>query len=460
MEKKVLLVTIIAITLISLSLISAINLEVASKAISDAYINGLNEPATFELTIKNLGDSDNFQVYSLIGVDIEPEKPFFIASGETAIINIKLTPQEFLKAYRKGYFVFEYIIKNSKNELQKQKLIINIIDLKDSVSVIAKDINPESQEVTLTIRNNVMRNLDDLRLKITCPFFEIEQSIPLKSLESKEIKVAIDKEKLKVLEAGEYTISTQISTNNKIVNTQSKIKFLEQENIKTTDSASGIIIRDHSISKENIGNIKKSATINAKKNIISYLFTTFDVKPAETRINGFAVSYSWEKQLSPGDELAVTITTNWFYPLIIVIIIIVAIWLVIKYIEEDVSLRKNVSYVKTRGGEFALKITLRIKAKKHLDNIKITDHLPHLVHLYEKYGAIAPDHVDLKERKLEWNLISLQAGEEKIFSYIVYSKIGVVGKFELPHARASYELSGKTKQMFSNKAVYVNELSP
>jgi len=122
--------------------------------------------------------------------------------------------------------------------------------------------------------------------------------------------------------------------------------------------------------KENQGNVKKAVIVTKDKNIISYLFTTFDVKPTEARISGLAVQYTWEKELPPGQELNLTMTTNWFYPLIIIIFIVVIIFVVTKYIEEDVSLRKNVSYVKTKGGEFALKVTIRIKAKKTLTNLK------------------------------------------------------------------------------------------
>jgi hypothetical protein len=85
------------------------------------------------------------------------------------------------------------------------------------------------------------------------------------------------------------------------------------------------------------------------------------------------------------------------------------------------------------------------------------DKIPLIVNLYERYGAIAPDKVDTVNKRLEWNIDMLNAGEERIFSYIIYSRIGVVGRFELPSARALYERDGEVKDVLSNRAFFINE---
>ena len=65
--------------------------------------------------------------------------------------------------------------------------------------------------------------------------------------------------------------------------------------------------------------------------------------------------------------------------------------------------------------------------------------------------------IDMKNRRLEWNVESLNKGEERIFTYIIYSKIGVVGRFELPSTRAVYEKEGKVKNTESNRSFFINE---
>ena len=41
-------------------------------------------------------------------------------------------------------------------------------------------------------------------------------------------------------------------------------------------------------------------------------------------------------------------------------------------------------------------------------------------------------------------------------NYIIYSKVGVVGKFALPQSTAIYEKDGKIKEAVSNKAFYMS----
>ena len=80
-----------------------------------------------------------------------------------------------------------------------------------------------------------------------------------------------------------------------------------------------------------------------------------------------------------------------------------------------------------------------------------------MVKLYDKFGMISPDKIDLESRKLYWNIPKLNKGETRIFTYIIYSKIGVFGRIELPETKAVYEENGESKETYSNKSFYVRE---
>ena len=54
----------ILVILIGITFVSAINLDVEVKPISDSYIVELEKPAEFDLIIQNLGNSTNFEIYS------------------------------------------------------------------------------------------------------------------------------------------------------------------------------------------------------------------------------------------------------------------------------------------------------------------------------------------------------------------------------------------------------------
>ncbi len=454
MEKRVFLFFIALIMI--LPFISAINLEISAKPVTDAVMTDFNEPAVFDLIIKNLDESENFEIYSLVGVDITPEDLGLIASGGTRTIRINVMPQQAIQQ-RKGYFTFEYNIKNKNNEIQKESLTIHVTDLSTGFSIEPSPINPKSDQISILVKNRIMKDFPNLKIKMNSAFFEYENTLSIKANEVKEIKINIDKSKIKGLNAGDYLLNTVIEFNGKKGKVDSIIKFLEQEDIETTQTNEGIIIQRDETIKRNVGNTKKTVTIEKKKNLIAYLFTTVNIPPSETKMEGFKKVYTWEKEILPNEELTVIVKTNWLFPIIIILLAIGIIIVIKRTVETDLILRKQVSFVKTKGGEFALKIMIRIKAKKHIDKIKIIDRLPALVKLYDKFGSITPNKIDLSHRKIEWDIEYLNQGEERVFSYIIYSKVGVVGKLELPDARAIYEKEGKIKHSTSNRSFFINE---
>lgn len=457
MRKRIIIILIVTLILNILitSSVSAINLDVIAKPISDVYVIELNEPAVYELAITNLENDDSFEIYSLVGVNIVHD-PIIINSGKTKIVKISLTPQESLRKEIFSY-TFEYKIKNSKNEIQKETLSINILNLGSAISVIPETINPNSETIILKLKNNIIYDFLEIKIKSVSAFFEYEETFSLRQNEEKEFIVNLNKEKLKTLDAGTYLMNSQIIFKGKTAVIESQIKFVEQEGIDTIENEEGIIIKRTEIIKKNIGNTKKNISINVKKGFISYLFTTNNIPPSEIQAEGFYKIYTWKKELMPNEGIKVITKTNWLYPIIILIIIIIAIILINKLIYADLELRKKVSFIKTKGGQFALKVSLKLKSKKFIERITVIDKLPSLVKLYHKFGVIPPNKIDEKNKRLEWNIEALNKDETRVFTYIIYSKIGVVGKFELPEAKAIYEKDGKVKETTSNKSFYVHE---
>ena len=127
------------------------------------------------------------------------------------------------------------------------------------------------------------------------------------------------------------------------------------------------------------------------------------------------------------------------------------------YSTRNLVLKKRVSFVRAKGGEFALKVSVVIKAKKYLEKVNIMERLPPLVKLHEKFGVETPSRIDEKNRRIEWRFDKLQEGETRIINYIMYSKIGVVGKFALPRTTALFEKEGKILERNSNQTFFVIE---
>lgn len=445
---------ILIIIVLAFPLATAMNLDISEKPLSNTIISELDEPAVFELTLRNLEKTDTFEIYSVIGLEISPDEPFTIQEGDKKTLTVEVKVPDTLRT--KGRRAFEYKIKNSKNEIEERQFVLNIINLDDALIIIPENINPGTDSTSFSIKNTATFELD-LSINLNSAFFDQQIQLSLKPSETREIEIPIEQEKMKTLSAGNYLTNIEIKVQNQKLTKEIIIRFLEQEGIDTQETDEGFLITRKEITKKNVGNMNKEVEITAEKNILSYLFTTLNTEPTEISFQGAEVRYIWKKELIPNEELKIIIKTNWFYPIIIIIFIILIIYLIKMSVEMDLILRKKVSFVKTRGGQFALKITLKLKAKKFIERINIVDKLPHLVKIYERFGAVPPDKIDLRNRRLEWNIGSLNKGEERIFTYIIYSKIGVVGRFELPEAKAIYEKEGRIKSSTSNRSFYINE---
>ena len=98
---------------------------------------------------------------------------------------------------------------------------------------------------------------------------------------------------------------------------------------------------------------------------------------------------------------------------------------------------------------------MTVNAKTNVEKLQIIDTIPAVMKLYHQYGR-SPDRVDAQTRRLFWNIDRLDAGESRVFSYVIYSNIRAVGRFELPSAMAVFDKEGKTHEVYSNRAFFAS----
>jgi len=440
--------------LIIFPIVSA-QIEIEKEPVIDVVVSELKNPAIFNLEITNLGESDIFNIYSLVGVDILPNESFSINSGETKKIQIKVIPQEPIFRYY-GSFNFVYKIKGEKTGITEDVMTIKIMKLEDVLDINSYNINLKDDKAVVYVKNKIALPFN-ISAKFSSAFFEFSKNFSLNPYGKKEFEVSLDKEKIKKLVAGSYILTSELLISGVKEKIENSFKFSEKENIETKETKEGIIISKLIVEKINNGNLPIVARIEIKKDIISRLFTTFNVEPVKIERERFAVIYYFEKELDPSESFTIKATTNWTLPFIILIFIFAIIFLFQKYTSTDVILKKKATYVKTKGGEFALKISLIVRAKRFVEKINVVDKIPSLVKVHERFGSFEPDKIDEKNRRLEWNIDSLDKEEERIFSYVIYSKVAPVGKFEIPSATAVYEREGKIREAKSNKVFFITE---
>ncbi|MBU0957782.1 MAG: hypothetical protein KKF56_03140 [Nanoarchaeota archaeon] len=449
MKKWILCLLIIGI----LPLISAV--EITKTSVTDTIIKELNNPAIYNLEITNHGEYDEFNIYNLIGITLQPSSPFSILRQETKQVELKVYPNEFLLG-RQTPYSFVYKVRGKNTNITDDILTVKIVSITDAFLIKSKNIHLNSTSATLKITNLQNFQFNNITLDFNSKFFSEEETISLEPYEKKEIIIPIERANLRGLSAGDYKFITTVKLPTEDKEIQSTLTFTEKADITKKEESSGIIIHTTEITKSNEGNLPITVDIQSRKNIISRLLTSFNIDPTKTERQGFFIEYTWQKQLEPGDSLEVEITTNWIIPLFIIIFILIIIAIYFLFFSANLILKKSAHLMRTKGGEFALKITLRIKSRKYIEKITLADRFPHLLKLHSRYLS-QPEKVDLKNNRLLWNITQLSKGETRIFTYIVYSKVGVVGRFEIPQATAIYEANNKVHETYSNKAYFVGE---
>src|SRR3989339_858778 len=209
--------------------ILGVSLDVEKESANEVLIMGLNEPAVFDLKITNYGEDDYFQFYNLLGFSMFPIGTVQINHLQTRRVELKVSPiGEF---NTRGPYTFNYFIVGEDGSESEQKLSFKVVELKDVFEVGASDINPETNSLDIYIHNKV--NYD----------FE------------------------------------------------SVIKFEEKDLLITTTKDYGFFVNTKIIEKENQGNILAKSEISLQKNIISRLFTSFNIEPDYVERTGMDVTY-------------------------------------------------------------------------------------------------------------------------------------------------------------------------
>lgn len=448
-------IALVFLLVLSSGVVLGANLDVQKVDKGSVILSELGNEAVFDFIITNNGESDNFEIYSLVGFSMTPIGTFKLESGETKRIEVTAKPSDFVRENNKGIIQFEYQIRGQSSGIFRDTLNVRIVPFENSLYVNAKELNPDDESARIDIQNVYNTRLEDLNLKLSSVFFEDERVISLEPLGNTTILVPLNKDFEGVV-AGDYPVTIEISYRGLDRIIESSINYTEKAEIATQEETSGLIIRNMKVTKVNDGNIPVVASVNLDKNIITRLFTSTSPAPSVVDRSAWKVTYYWEKEVAPGESYSVNSTTNYTLPVVFAVLVVLITLFVRIYSTQSVLVDKRVSFVRTKEEKFALKVKISVKAKKHLDDVQIIDKLPNLVKLYEKFGR-KPDQIDAKNRRLIWNLGDMNGGEERVVSYIIYSDLNVVGRFELPPASVVFNADGKTSEAWSNRSFFVSE---
>ncbi len=438
--------------LMCLSLVSA--LEMSAEYSTDVIVRDVEN--SIELTLEIINASPGtYNLYTLADISIYPLETFVITESSVKK-EFTITTKDNLDV--EGRYAFTYTLNHRGVEKINEKFLINLMNLEDVLEISSDSIDPASGEVSFYVQNKESVSLKNLSAKFSSILFETEKIFDLGPNEKLEIFVDVDKGKLEKTKAGVYIIESVFQTEKGAKKIEGNLYLGEKKGITSTEDKSGILIQTETITKVNVGNVLESVHVKLERNIFSRLFTSFNIEPIIIEREGLTIEYTWVKErLNPTEAYIVKAKTNYVLPFLVIVLAVLALLGFKRFSETKLEVKKSVSHVKTKNDEFALRVTLSLKAKKSIENVTLIDKVPAIVKIYKKFGMVKPDKIDAESRRIHWHVGDLNAGEERIFTYIVYSKVGVVGKFSLPEALAVFEKDEKIHEVDSNKVFFMSD---
>ena len=437
-------------TILLLIPFAAADVQLQEKAINNVIIKELNIPAKFDITIINNNDySDIFVIDTLLDINITPQENILVPRNSEKTVTKEIYPSAEMRQKQKGILTFEYYANGDRSNLKKSSITLDFISLNDLITInMPATITKDDSEIKIII--NLTRDTSlDANLALTSELLSYNKDVTLTN-KGLVLNVPLNDEKPN---AGTYEVKATFVIND-YAHSESKDITLESV-ISTKDeiSSSGYFLDSKLVySRENTGNSVTDVTATINRSVISGLFTTFNIQPTSTRKVGARVFYDFTKEVNPGETLKVEARTSYYLPIIVLILLIAAVWIFVVVTTPQIRIDKKAVRVRTKSGAFATKMVLSIKnaGKYDASVIKIIDRLPAFTELVpEKFGTISP--TEIRKHTLIWNVDRLLPNEDIMLSYIVYSKLTIIGKLDIPLAFATYkDIKGNLKESKSN----------
>lgn len=454
--KKGQLLALISSILILIALPAVYGFEIEKTAINDVITaEDTGIPASYYLTIHNTNKFDeNFRIFSILNIELNPKDPVAIEAGKDSTFVVTMVPSSKVKERcGAGECAVQYYIKGEQSDAVEDSLDIKIMPVDKIINTdVPSAITHESKDFFIILSNNESISFEKISLTAESDFFSATTAnTSLEPKSSTDVVIEIDQSMLRALEAGDYSVRLTFLINDKYSYVVEKHIELEEFSSITTIESTKLSFLGYTrvITKKNEGNAPELVTIEVNQNKFENTFTGYSVETAYKQPGDDGVAVGWQRQLDPGESMTVELKTNYTLPILFLAAIIAGSTTFYLQRRPRVVIKKKAYKVRTTTGIPALKIVLLVKnIGSEISGVVCTDYMPKLTELHERFGAAQPDVID--KNKMQWNFGTLLPDEEKVVSYIVYSKVAPLG-MNFPKAVVGYmDYKGKSHYTFSN----------
>lgn len=436
-----------------------------------------DDVAAYNITITNKGDTDRIYSLKLSSGDATN----WILSPNSMKVSAGETSSEILNVFPKSttgvgsYELMLQVAYLSDTEEVPLNLYMNFEGLyldytpnvALSVSTVEVQDPRESMKVSVLMRNRNMLDMKNLTLRIKSDMFYKEVNLSLGPRKEFSSEYLFDLEALQ--SPGIYKIRLELyyPVNDKVVaeaETEFKVDAYSTVTPKYDSSKSWFIRRDI-ITVENIGNYERTKDISMKMPWFKRMFVSSDADADFVRMEG--KSYlQWNPSLKPMEIKTITVTTN-YRPLIVIILLLIVALVAYFMLRSPLILLKEAGVVEQDEhgiSEIKVKIFIKNRSRKALEQITVTDKVPGITEYVESnnLGSMKPSRMTRTTAKgtiLHWDLDKLDAFEERIITYKLKSKLKFVGDMALPRTRVKFVYgNGKERFVISPQPLFFNRL--
>lgn len=431
---KILILMLFAVLLMPFALAS---IDIEKTAVARTIVKEFNTPAIFDITITNHGGTNNFVIDNMLGLTFQPSGYFEVGALEEKIIRLEAYFSEKQREKYSGSYDFAYYIGSQNGDIYDDTLNINVVSFKEAIdAIVPEKMTMKDDKVIITIVNKESLEAN-VNVKIESELFGKQEEISLKAYEKKNIEIELDENQI-WKDAGTYPVKITLSVGDYNLELDKTIHLDEYPDVFVEKKEINLLFfKKLIITKTLTGNVVQTVKTSVEKNAFEKAFTSFNTEPSLVEEKEGELIYTWEKNLGLGESLIVESTTNFIWPLILLLLIGGGSIIYVSVNKKDLVIRKRAIKVRTNTGDFAVKVVLAVKnLGKRADNVEVIDHLPPLSKLYERFGTIQPNQIE--KNKIIYRIPGMEKGDKAVFSYITYSDIKFVGRRTLPAASALY----------------------
>lgn len=426
-----------------------------------------NETAVFELTLSHGSlQTEFFELYSPeIRWDIRPEVSLQVPQGDVFRTRLFVRP---LKVDPGTYGIPINVKMSGSRDILRKNVVLEVLPKDDSAdsyvpafkgnASMPKSVDPRQEvRIALDVRNLNSRNLSDVNVKLRSQHFNKDYVMVLDSLQKKSVEFLFRLPERTEPGAGQLQISLLKLENDKTF--QYDIAPLKYEVVKYGSIDTDIVVEKHwflrvfNITLRNTGNQDLRETYVFPSGLFLSLMTS--EVPVGQHDGRFI---TWDVRLKPDEFTKIQVKRN--YRVVFGILFFTGLCMLLYFLlRSPLSLRKKISIVSTHEGairEVKIRLHLKNRGRHELPEVEVHDLLPSIANLVQEYEAGTLRPVKTMESKgglvLKWVIDTLEPSEERVITYKISARYGIVGRLSLPVAEAKTRLHGRTRRAKSNVA--------